>query len=287
MDTQVKKNLIESYQTDGGFIVHDLAMLEKIYAFLKIDPKKSLDWRIYDLEGITHFFQRGVLSMFDKLHITKDDQVLSPGEGSGAPSRLLVKKTGCRVVGVDINPEQIKKAREFAVFHGVQDRTQYNEQDVEYLSLEKKDFTKAYCNETCGHWPNKYASFKNLHAHLVKGAMVGFNEWTRGQKASLNEAYDEIPEFRPLYKPGIWFQEDLETYKRLLEQTGFKIIEMYDCTDKVDIAMRARLKASLQWERYQQVVGLEARESALNYYSGMLKTHYTFLKYGVIIAQKY
>jgi hypothetical protein len=71
-----------------------------------------------------------------------------------------------------------------------------------------------------------------------------------------------------------------------LEKAGFKILEIYDCTDRIDIRMRARIKASLQWERYEKVMGTAARESALRYYQGMLKTHYDFLKYGVIIARK-
>jgi len=90
----------------------------------------------------------------------------------------------------------------------------------------------------------------------------------------------------PLYKKGIWFQDGLDAYRRLLEDAGFRILEMYDCTDRVDVRMRARARASVQWERYKKVMGAQAKESALRYYRGMLQTHYDFLKYGVIIAEK-
>jgi cyclopropane fatty-acyl-phospholipid synthase-like methyltransferase len=286
MDSVIKDNLIASYQVDGGFIVHDRAMLERLYALLEIDPKTSLDWRIYDLEGLTHFFQHGVVSLVKKLAITKDDYVLSPGEGNGAPSRLIVKMAGCHVVGVDINPDQIIKARELADLHGIQDKVTYYQQDVEEMSLEKKDFTKAYCNETCGHWQDKGEAFRRIYAHLIPGAMMGLNIWLKGDKGSLNDAFGLLPDFRPLYKQGIWFQDDLATYHRLLEGVGFKVLEVYDCTDKVDIKMRARIKASLQWERYEKVMWNQSKESALRYYNVMLKTHYDFLRYGVIIAEK-
>ncbi len=286
MDSVIKNDLIASYQVDGGFIVHDRAMLEKLYASLGIDPRVSLDWRIYDLEGITHFFQYGVAALADKLGITSEDHLLSPGEGSGAPSRLLVKMTGCRVTGIDINPDQVSKAMALAELHGIQDKVEYHQQAVEELSLKKKDFTKAYCNETCGHWSDKEKAFRRMHAHLKKKAAVGFNAWLKGDRGSLNDAYGFIPEFRPLYRKGIWFQDDLDTYHKLLKDAGFKVVEMYDCTDKVDIRMRARLKATMQWQRYEKVMGSQAKESALRYYDGMLKTHYDFLRYGVIIAQK-
>ena len=225
--------------------------------------------------------------MFKKVGILKDDHVLSCGEGSGAPSRLLVKMTGCKVVGIDINPSQLIKARDCAVLHGIQDKVRYYEQNVEDFSLDKKDFTKAYFNETCGHWQDKAKAFSRIEAHLNSGAMIGFNVWLRGDKGTLNEAYASVAEFRSLYKPGIWFQDDLSTYQRLLEQAGFKISEIYDCTDTVDVRMRARLKARLQWDRYEAIMGREAKESAIRYYDGMIKTHGDFLKYGVIIAKKH
>ena len=286
MDSVIKQNLIASYQTNGGFIVHDSAMLKKLYHALGIDPKTSLDWRIFDLEGLTHFFHNGVAALARKLAITQDDFVLSPGEGSGAPSRLFVKMTGCRVTGIDINPDQISKAKECALLHGIQDKVHYYEQNVETLSLDKKDFTKAYVNETCGHWQNKEKAFEGIHVLLKEGALIGFNAWLKGDKGTLNDAYAAVPEFKGLYKKGIWFQDDLPIYKRLLGHAGFTILEMCDCTDKIDVKMRARLKTTEHWNRYEAVMGRAARLSGEHYYAGMIKTHYDYLRYGVIIAQK-
>ncbi len=286
MKTTIKENLIASYQENGGFIVHSRQMLERLYGSLGIDPKTSLDWRIFELEGISHFFQHGIARLARELAITKDDYVLSPGEGSGAPSRFIAKLIGCRVVGVDLNPDQITKAKDLAFLHGIENNVDYYEQDIEELSLGKNDFTVAYCNETCTHWENKAKAFERLFAHLKVGARVGFNAWLSGDKGSLNDAYVRVPDFKPLYQPGIWFQNDLYTYQRLLQDAGFRIRDMRDCTDIIDIRMRARVKASVHWQRYELVMGRHARESAVRYYEGMLKTHYDYLRYGVIIAEK-
>ena len=163
---------------------------------------------------------------------------------------------------------------------------EYHEANVENFDLKKKDFTKAFVNETCGHWQEKAPAFKCIAAHLKDGAKAGFNIWLKGDKGSLNEAYDAVYEFRDLYKRQIWFQEDLATYEALLAGAGFKILEMYDCTDKLDVKMRARLKASRQWVLYGDMLGSGMRESGVRYYNGMLKTHYDFLRYGVVIAER-
>lgn len=287
MDVAIKKNLIDSYQVDGGFIVHNSKMLEKILKAYDIDPKTSTDRKIFDLEGISHFFQDGVIKLFKKLQITENDSVVSPGDGSGAPSRLLAKLIGCKVTGVDINPDQVKKAREFALLHGVQSKVEYCLQNVEELALDKKDFTKAFCNETTCHWQEKEKAFRRINVHLRKGAKLGFNEWLRGDKGTLNDAYHSISEFRPLYKGEIWFQEDLNFYKKLLKKTGFKIVETIECTDDVDIKIRARLKIDRHsMNAYVSIMGDEALKIGIDYYKGILLTHYDFLRYGVIIAEK-
>jgi SAM-dependent methyltransferase len=285
MDKVVQKNIIASYQTSGGFVVHSPEMLKKIYKALCINPG-ALDSRIYELEGITHFFQRGVIALADRIGITEDDYVLNPGEGSGAPSRLLAKLFKCRVSGIDINPQQIVKAEELAVLHGVQNKVEYYKGDVSDFSLAKRDFTKAFVNETCVHWQRKETAFMNICRHLVKGAKIGLNLWLKGYEGTLNDAYDFMPEFRSLYKKGIWFQESLDAYKGIMESAGFSVCYMNDCTDKIDVKIRARLLAKKQWEIYEDVMGADVKKRGVDYYKGMLKTHYRFLRYGVLVAEK-
>lgn len=286
MNKTAEKNIIASYQTYGGFVVHDCEMLKKIYKALGINPKGSLDSRIYELEGITHFFQRAVVALANRIAISESDYVLSPGEGAGAPSRLLVKMFKCKVIGIDVNPAQISKARKLAFLHGVQNNVKYYQKDVNSFCLAKKDFTKAFINETCVHWQQKERAFKNINQHLVKGAKIGLNLWLKGYEGTLNDAYKFIPEFRDLYKEGIWFQDDLADYKKIMESAGFRIIYAEDCTDKIDIKIRARLMAEKQWEIYENILGPEISKRGINYYKTMLKVHYDFLRYGVLTAEK-
>ena len=85
MDKTIKKNLIDSYQTNGGFIVYTREMLEKIFKAYGIDPKTSTDRRIFDIEGVVHFFQRGIVNLFNKLDITSILPLIL------APPRIAIK----------------------------------------------------------------------------------------------------------------------------------------------------------------------------------------------------
>jgi ubiquinone/menaquinone biosynthesis C-methylase UbiE len=287
MEKKILDNLIASYQEEGGgFIVHTAAQLKILYDAARIDPR-STDRRIFDLESLAHFLQKGVIDLFNKLEIKKDDIVLSVGEGNGSPSRLLAKLIGCKIVGVDINPDQIQKARECAVLHRIQDNVEYVLQNAEELNLNRRDFTKAFLNETTCHWEDKKKAFSKIYQHLVPGAKIGLNEWIKGDKGTLNDAYLKISEFTTLYKEKIWFQEDLNKYNELLASSGFKVLVTEDCTDKIDVRLRARLKViQMQDNYYSKSMGDEALKLAVDYYNGMIKTHYDYLRYGIIIAEK-
>lgn len=287
----ITKKIINSYQTESkGFIVHNAEQLKKIYTACGIDPL-STDPRIFDLESLAHFFQKGVKELFDKLKIKKTDYVLTVGEGNGAPSRLLAKMVGCKITGVDVNPSQIEKARSCAIFEGVENNVEYFLQDSAELNLPCKNYDKAYFNETVGHWERKELAFQKIYEHLKDGAKIGLNLWIRGYKGDLNDAYDKVPSFRNLYKPRIWFQLTLDELIGILKSVGFELIEKEDVTSKVDSRMRKRLKAikfanEHSAYKYTQIMGKEAGVIGQKYYEGMLDTHYNYLRYGRLIMKK-
>jgi ubiquinone/menaquinone biosynthesis C-methylase UbiE len=291
MSVKITEKIISSYQTHGGgFIVHNAEQLKKIYSACGIDPR-STDPRIFDLESLSHFFQKGVEELFKKLNIKKTDNVLSVGEGNASPSRLLAKLACCQITGVDINLSQIEKAKSCAILHGVENNVKYILQDAAELDLPQKNYDKAYFNETIGHWEKKESAFRNIYNHLKDGAKIGFNLWIRGDKGDLNDAYEEVPTFKNLYKPGIWFQLSLDELIELLMSKGFRLIEKEEVTDKVDLRMQFRLKAikfanNHPAYKYSQIMGKEAAIIGQKYYEGMLDTHYNYLRYARLIMEK-
>jgi SAM-dependent methyltransferase len=273
------ERVIESYRPDGPFMVLRANELRSIYRKYGLDPRKPIP-AVFAVESLAHVLQDGIQALFDSLQVTQDSVALSVGEGNGAPSRLLAKLVGCRVVGVDISPLQIENAREVAELHGVADRVEYIRQDATRLDLGGRRFDACYFNETMCHWEDKLSALRRTRAHLRPGARLGINDWLRGRKGSLNEACDAVPGFRDLYQPDIWRQLTLDEICALLEEAGFRVVEAVDITDATDRGLRRRLR-----ELQMLPQDTEPVRRGVQYYRVMLDTHYEYLGYGRILAQ--
>jgi len=253
--------------------------LQSIYRAYRLDPRSSKP-AIFAVESLAHVLQDGIQALFDPLRITKDSVVLSVGEGNGAPSRLLAKLVGCRVVGVDVSPLQVSNAREVAHLHGVNHLVEYVQQNASTLDLGDQRFDAAYFNETFCHWEDKLSALRRVFAHLKPKAILGINDWLRGSKGTLNDAYHVVPEFCDLYQPDIWRQVSIGEICRLLEIAGFRILSAQELSDDTDRGLRRRLYELEKLPRRNEPV-----RRAIQYYRVMITTHYDYLCYGRIVAQ--
>jgi ubiquinone/menaquinone biosynthesis C-methylase UbiE len=278
-DSALAERVIQSYRPDGPFMVLRAEDLRAIYRAYRLDPRTCAP-SIFAVESLAHVLQEGVRALFDSLGLTNDSLVLSVGEGNGAPSRLLAKLVGCRVVGVDISPLQIDNARETAELHGVEHLVEYVRQNASTLDLGERRFDAAYLNETFCHWDDKPSALRRILAHMRPGALLGINDWLGGRKGTLNDAYHAVHDFRDLYQPDVWRQVSLGELCRLLEEAGFHVLRAEELTDATDAGLRRRLR---ELERLPQ--GDEPTRRGVRYYRGMIATHYDYLCYGRVIAQ--
>jgi ubiquinone/menaquinone biosynthesis C-methylase UbiE len=271
--------VIHSYRSDGPFMVLRLKELEAIYEKSRLDPRTASP-AIFAVESLAHVLQDGIQAMFDSLRLTRESTVLSVGEGNGAPSRLLAKLVGCRIVGVDVSPFQIANAREVAALHGVDRLVEYVQQDASELDLGDRRFDAAYFNETMCHWENKLSALRRVLRYLKPGAPLGITDWLRGRKGSLNEAFHAVPGFRDMYQPDVWRQISLGATCRMLEEAGFRLLRAEEITDVTDRGLRRRLQV-LERRRQDD----EPTRRGVRYYQVMIATHYDYLCYGRILAQ--
>jgi ubiquinone/menaquinone biosynthesis C-methylase UbiE len=278
-NSELVARVIQSYRPDGPFMVLRANDLQAVYKAYRLDPHK-VDPAIFAVESLAHVLQDGVKALFDSLNLTKESLVLSVGEGNGAPSRLLAKLVGCRIVGVDVSPLQIENAREVARLHGVEHLVEYIQQNASALDLGERRFDAAYFNETLCHWEDKVQALRRTRMHMKPKALLAFNDWLKGSKGSLNEAYREVPSFRDLYQPDIWRQLSLGETCQLLEEAGFTVLRAEELTDSVDRKLKRRLR---ELENLPQTNEPVRRGGA--YYRGMLETHYGYVCYGRFIAQ--
>jgi len=282
-EENVTKNLFKSYSHNTGFMVYTAEELQKLYHVLGIDPK-STNRNILDIESLSHHLQSEVLKLINMMNITKDDLLLDAGCGNGAPTRLIAKTRGCRIIAFDINPDQINKAVDCDRLEGVDHLIERKVRDVHKLDFAENTFDKIFHNETMCHWRDQKTAMAGLFKALRKGGLMGFHEWLKGEKSDLNDAGDDFP---GIYAEGVWFQNSIEETQKILERAGFVILHAEDTTDIVDRGLRARLRELEMAQSYYIKIGYEEYfAKAQHYLKAMIKTHYDYLKYGRFLCTK-
>jgi arsenite methyltransferase len=109
-------------------------------------------------------------------HITKGSYVLDVGCGVGVTPCYLVKKYGCRVVGVDILEKMVERSRERAIRENVAELVEFRMADAQDLPFEDSLFD-AVITESVTAFPQDKQRAVNEYARVTKpGGYVGLNE---------------------------------------------------------------------------------------------------------------
>jgi cyclopropane fatty-acyl-phospholipid synthase-like methyltransferase len=272
----VTSNIIKSFSENIGFPVYTAEELQKMYQAFDVDPK-STDRRVFDTESMSHHTQHEIIKLLKMMDISKKDLFLDAGCGNGAPTRLIAKLYGCRIIGFDINPNQITKAEECNHLENVNHLIDLSVKDVHNLDFPEESFDKIFHNETICHWMYKKHALEGLLKILKKGGVMGFHDWAKGDKGDLNEAGGDFP---GTYSEGIWFQNTIEETKSLLEEVGFTVLHFEDTTNIVDRGLRARLREIQMSKVYLEATSEEYFHKTTRYFKVMIETHYDYLRYG-------
>ncbi len=278
----IVKNIIKSYSENIGFPVYTAEELRRMYQTFGVNPE-STDRRVFDLESMSHHLQHEVMKLINMLSISEGDFVLDAGCGNGAPTRLIAKTCGCRIEGFDINPNQIRKAIDCDLLEGVNHLIERAVKDVHKLDYPNESFDKIFHNETICHWMDKRAALAGLFKALRKGGLMGFHDWTRGDKGDLNDAGGDFP---GTYAEAVWFQNTIEETRKLLEDAGFVVLYSEDTTDVVDRGLRARLRELQMSKAYPQAASEDYFHKSICYFKVMIETHYDYLKYARFVCEK-
>lgn len=85
-----------------------------------------------------------VNEMLKLAKVTKDDMLYDLGSGDGRIVITAAEKFGTRGVGVDIDPQRVKEARENAQKAGVSDRVEFRQQDLFQTDLKNASVVTLY-----------------------------------------------------------------------------------------------------------------------------------------------
>ncbi|NIS79883.1 MAG: methyltransferase domain-containing protein [Anaerolineales bacterium] len=103
-------------------------------------------------------------------------EVLEVGCGVGQTSVLLVKRCGCRVVGVDLRPGMLAFAEARARKHRVSDRTEFRVGDITDLPFGDKKFDVVFGESITVFAPDHAKAIHEYARVLKHGGVLGLNE---------------------------------------------------------------------------------------------------------------
>jgi len=116
--------------------------------------------------------------MLGLCHITAGNYVLDVGCGIGATPRYLVKRFGCRVVGIDIEPKMIERAAALAQHKGVAASCEFRVAEAQDLPFEDHQFDVVLVESVNTFLPDRPKAFREYVRVIKPGGYVGMNETT-------------------------------------------------------------------------------------------------------------
>ena len=151
--------------------------------------------------------------------------MLDIGCGIGGVDLLLVEHFGAaRVVGVDVEPENLELAARRAAEKGLSARVSYRRVEPGPLPFARENFDVVFSKDAIIHIPDKEALFADIHRLLRRGGRFIASDWLRGNDDPPSPAME-----RYIAAEGLSFaMASPRRYRRALARVGLGAIEIRD-----------------------------------------------------------
>lgn len=189
------------------------------------------------------------------LQLSSSSSVLEIGCGSGGYAVHLAKRTGCQVLGLDINADGVRNAKALAENDKLGARVKFEQCDVsQRLPAENNAFDAIYSNDVLCHIPRRAQILSDLRRVLQPGGRILFSD------ALVVGGLVSNKEIAIRSSIGMYFFSPRGENERLIKQSGFKLIEARDTTDSAALL-------SKRWHdaREKRKTALVASEGEANF----------------------
>lgn len=196
-------------------------------------------------------------------------RVLDIGCGVGGIDLLLARDYGAAsVVGIDVEPPLVEKARRLAAKHGLAERIELRVVEPGPLPFPEAAFDAVFSKDSLIHIEDKDALFAEVFRVCRPGGLFVASDWLRGGDGPLS------PEMaRYVESEGLSFgMASPERYRSALERAGFVGIELVDRNPWYREVARRELAAleGEMGERMAAAVGTGMRDKNLQIWRNML-----------------
>jgi ubiquinone/menaquinone biosynthesis C-methylase UbiE len=204
--------------------------------------------------GQNSWLTREELDRFaSELELGATSRVLEIGSGSGGPALHLIRSTGCEVVGVDLNEEGVANATRMARDGELDGRASFVRADASQpLPFESESFTSVLCIDTVNHLADRPRVFGEWWRLLERSGRVLFT--------------DPITVTGPLGSDEIAVRASIGYFlfvprgedERLLNEAGFRLLELEDATENMaELAGRWLTARARREEALREIEGDE------------------------------
>ena len=179
-------------------------------------------------------------AFFKLLNLKASDQVLEVASGSGGPAVFMVKETGCRMTGIDININGIQNAADLAAQSGLENKMNFLLADASLsLPLPDESFDVIISIDSINHLKSRDKVFGEFMRVLRKGGRLLFTDAVVITGILTNE---EIAVRSSL---GFFLFVPKGDNERLLKVAGFNNVIAQDVTDNI-------IRISSQWHQARE-----------------------------------
>ena len=159
------------------------------------------------------------------LRLTPDCHILEIGCGSGAYGSHLAKKSGCSLIGYDINVQGVRNANELAAGSCLSSRVRFEIRDAsQSLPLERESCDAVLSNDSFCHIPGRPTLLAEVFRVLKPGGRLLFSD------ALVVGGIISYQEIAARSSIGYYIYSPPGENERLLRQSGFSLLEARDTT---------------------------------------------------------
>jgi phosphoethanolamine N-methyltransferase len=186
----------------------------------------------------------------------RERRVLDIGCGAGGPACVLAGRHGARVVGTDLEPHLIERARRRAHEQGLDDRTQFRVVEPGPLAFPDAAFDLVVSSGAFTQIEKKREMFGECLRILRPGGALRSYDWMKSEG-------DYSQDMRSFFElEGLTYaMETLERHEELLREVGFVDVEVRDASGWYRRRVRAEYEA-LRSELYPRMLELIGRNQA-------------------------